>query len=188
MSELPDYHRRAVEYFDSLVAEVGDDQWSNDTPCTDWSVRDLVNHIVYEDMWTPELFAGKTLEEVGTKFDGDLLGDDPKGVWARASKEAVSAVQDEGAMTRMVNVSWGQITGREYAEQLFLDHLIHGWDLAMGIGGDTSLDPELVEACWLSAKAGEELIRGSGVFGDQVEVPEDADTQTRLLALLGRRG
>ncbi|MEA2435254.1 MAG: hypothetical protein QOG54_2711 [Actinomycetota bacterium] len=188
MSDLPDYHRRAVEYYDSLVSEIRDDQWGNSTPCTDWSVRDLVNHIVYENLWTPELLAGKTVEEVGNRFDGDVLGDDPKGAWQRASKEAVSAVQDDGAMERMVSVSWGQIKGQEYAEQLFLDHVVHGWDLAMGIGGDTTLDPELVEACWIGAKAGEELIRGSGVFGEPIEVPDEADTQTRLLALLGRKG
>jgi uncharacterized protein (TIGR03086 family) len=188
VSDLPEYHRGSVEYFDSLVRQIQADQWDNSTPCTDWSVRVLVNHIVYEDMWTPELLGGKTVEEVGGRFDGDLLGDDPLGAWDRASKEAVSAVQDHGAMERMVNVSWGQISGEEYAAQLFLDHLIHGWDLASGIGVDTTLDTELVEACYRSAKAGEELIRGSGVFGNEIEVPEDADTQTRLLALLGREG
>jgi uncharacterized protein (TIGR03086 family) len=188
MSDVPEYHRRSVEYFDSLMHQVEPDQWDNHTPCTDWSVRDLVNHIVNEDMWTPELFAGKTIEEVGDRFDGDLLGDDPAGAWHRASKEAVSAVQDEGAMERMVNVSWGQISGREYAEQLFLDHLVHGWDLAVGIGADTTLDPELVEFCYEGAKKQEQLLRASGSFGEKVDVPEDADTQTLLLALLGREG
>jgi uncharacterized protein (TIGR03086 family) len=188
VTELPDLHRRSVEYFDSLVQQIVPGQWDDPTPCTDWSIHDLVNHIVNEDKWTPELLNGKTIEEVGDRFDGDLLGEDPSGVWNQASKEAVSAVQDEGAMQRTVNVSWGKISGEEYTSQLFLDHLIHGWDLASGLGVNTTLDTELVEACWRYAKAGEELIRGSGVFGKDIDVPEDADTQTRLLAMLGREG
>lgn len=185
---LVDLHRRAVEGFDRNVQAVRDDQWSEPTPCSNWSVRDLVNHIVNEDRWTPELLAKKTIEDVGNRFDGDLLGDDPKGSWENASKEALNAVQAEGALEGVVNVSWGQIPATEYVGQLFLDHLVHGWDLASAIGADTKLDPELVEACYAEAKEQEELIRASGAFGSQVDIPEDASTQTKLLALLGRSG
>lgn len=185
---LADFHRRAVEHFDRHVSNVSDDQWDAPTPCTDWSVRDLVNHVVNENMWTPDLLSGKTIEEVGDRYDGDLLGADPKGVWASSASGATSAVGGVADFGSMVNVSWGQIPAQMYVEQLSMDHLIHGWDLAKAIGGDTNLDEELVEFCYAIAKAQEELIRGSGVFGDSVEVPDDANTQTRLLAILGREG
>ena len=49
------------------------------TPCTEWDVRALVNHVLGEIRWAVPLFAGSTIAEVGDRFDGDLLGDDPVG-------------------------------------------------------------------------------------------------------------
>ena len=70
-------YQRAVDSFVDRVAKVHDDQWSDPTPCADWDVRALVNHLTYENRWTVPLMQGAGLEEVGTKFDGDLLGADP---------------------------------------------------------------------------------------------------------------
>jgi uncharacterized protein (TIGR03086 family) len=184
---VPELHRRAVEEFDRRVKAVQDDQWRLPTPCTEWDVRALVNHLVYENKWTPELFAGKTLAEVGDRFEGDLLGDNPKGAWSAAMRPAIDAVQQVGAMERTVHVSWGKISGQEYASQLFADHLIHAWDLARAIGADERLDPELVEACYRRTKPQEEMLKATGLFGEKIEPPEGADLQTRLLAVFGRR-
>src|SRR5829696_6235060 len=90
-------HRRAVEEFDARVRAVGDDQWELPTPCSDWNVRQLVNHLVYENRWTVPLMGGSTIAEVGDRYEGDLLGDDPKGAWAESSAEAVAAVRADGA-------------------------------------------------------------------------------------------
>jgi uncharacterized protein (TIGR03083 family) len=69
---------RSCREFDRRVAEVGADQWALDTPCTEWNVRTLVNHVTVEDLWVPPLLRGATIEEIGDRFDGDQLGDDPK--------------------------------------------------------------------------------------------------------------
>ncbi len=121
------------------------------------------------------------------QFEGDLRGDDPKAVWDDSAKEAVAAVQGDGALDRMVHLSFGDLPGREYAMQLFADTLIHGWDLARAIGADDRLEPELVEACasWFAAM--EEPYRDSGAVGPKPDVPADADPQTRLLAMFGRK-
>jgi uncharacterized protein (TIGR03086 family) len=79
------------------------------------------------------------------------------------------------------------VPGELYAGHRYIDVLIHGWDLAQATGQDTTLDPELVEACWEVVTPQAELLKASGMFGSDVEVPPDADPQTRLLALLGRR-
>jgi uncharacterized protein (TIGR03086 family) len=90
-------------------------------------------------------------------------------------------------MERIVHLSFGDTPADEYAYQLFADHLIHGWDLARAIGADETLDPELVDACaaWFAER--EALYRQVGAIGDRPDVPEDADTQTRLLAAFGRK-
>ncbi len=184
--DLVDLHRRACEYFGDQVRLATDDQWDGETPCTDWNLRQLVNHIVNEDKWAVPLMQGSTLEEVGDKFEGDLVGDDPGSAYEEASREALEVIGEPGALERTVNVSWGQISGAEYVGQLFLDHVIHGWDVAKSTGSDTSLDPELAEAAYDMAKPQEEALKASGYFGDKIEASEDDDLQTKLLAIFGR--
>jgi uncharacterized protein (TIGR03086 family) len=179
-------HRRAVEEFDDRVRAVGDDQWELPTPCSDWNVRQLVNHLVYENRWTVPLMGGGTIAEVGDRYEGDLLGDDPKGAWAESSAAAVAAVQADGALERTVDLSSGPTPATEYVNQLYADHLIHAWDLARAVGTDERLDPELVEACagWFAKM--EPHYRAAGAIGERPEVPPGADAQTTLLAAFGR--
>jgi len=119
---------RAVAEFDARVRQIGDHQWQAATPDEDWSVRDLVNHVAGEDLWAPPLLAGSTIAEVGDRFEGDVLGSEPKAAWTAASAAAVRAVQADGAMDRIVHLSFGDFPGSEYTLQLFADHLIHAWD------------------------------------------------------------
>ena len=63
---------------------------------------------------------------------------------------------------------------------------LHGWDVAKGTGRDTTLDPELVEACWTVIEPQKEMLLGSGAFGTHHEPEPGADRQTALLELLGR--
>ena len=185
-TDLTDLFRRGVAEFDRRVQAITGDQWSNDTPCTEWNVRELVNHVAAEDLWTPPLLAGRTLEEVGDRFDGDVLGDDPAAVWAAARDDAVAVVADVDPVRR-VHTTMGDIPASEYIAQLFADHVVHAWDLARGIGADATLDGELVAHTERMARPHEEMMRSSGVFGDRVQPPAETDPQTRLLALYGRQ-
>ena len=187
MSDLVALFGRAVGEFDRRLSAVGADQWTAPTPDTEWDVRALVNHIVVEDLWAPPLLEGRTLAEVGDRFDGDQLGDDPLATWQRASTEAVAAVGEDGALGRIVHVSFGDIPGSEYVSQLTCDHVIHGWDLARAVGADERLDPELVEFAYGYLAPQVDAWRGAGVFGPRVDVPAGADRQSELLALTGRR-
>lgn len=183
---LKDLYGRAVDEFGARVEVVGKDQWHDPTPCTEWDVHDLVNHIVNEARWVRPLLEGKTLAQVGDSLDGDLLGSDPQGAWRAARDEELDAVRSLDSLERSVHVSWGQIPAGVYLHQVLMDHLVHAWDLARAVGADEGLDPELVEYCYRGAKQAEDSIRSSGVFGSAVEVSETATTQAKLLALLGR--
>jgi uncharacterized protein (TIGR03086 family) len=187
VTDTIDIFNRSVEEFDRRVKLVQDDQWELPTPCSEWSVRDLVNHVVNEDKWVTPLMEGKTIAEVGDAFDGNLLGNDPAGAWNAASGEARTAISEPGALERTVHVSFGDISGEFYARQLFSDHLIHAWDLARAIGDIEKLDAELVEVCFADLKPIEEALKGSGLYGEKVEAREGADTQSKLLAVVGRR-
>jgi uncharacterized protein (TIGR03086 family) len=184
--EVPTMVRRGVEEFGARVAQIHPGQWEAATPNAGWSVRDLVGHLVSEDLWAVPLFAGSAISEVGDRFDGDVLGTDPNGSWAAASGRAVRAAAEPGAMERTVHLSFGDVPGREYAMQLFADHLIHAWDLARAIGADERLDAKLVNACTTWFAGMEDGYRSAGAIGDRRPVPVGADAQTRLLAMFGR--
>jgi uncharacterized protein (TIGR03086 family) len=184
--KAPDLHERASGEFGGRLRMIGDDQWKLPTPCTDWDVRALVHHLVYENVWTPPLVAGKTVEEIGDRFEGDILGDDPKGAYAAAAAEAIAAIHEDGAMERTVHLSFGDFPGREYTMQLFADHLVHAWDLARALRIDERLDPELVAACAEWFEPMEAAYRSAGAIGPAVPVAGNADDQARLLAAFGR--
>ena len=176
-------HRRTVEFWESTVSAVREDQWSAATPCTDWTVKDLVNHVVGEEMWAVPLMHGSTIAEVGDRFEGDVLGEDRLATCHRAAAEAAAA-GDEAAAGTKVHLSYGDEDADEYLRQLAADHLVHGWDLAVATGADTHLDPELVDevAGWFAGR--EEMYRAGGAIGPHAAA--SGDPQTNLLAAFGR--
>jgi uncharacterized protein (TIGR03086 family) len=184
--DLLDAYRRSLAEFTERVRQVRPDQWRGPTPCLDWDVRTLVNHIVNEDRWTVPIMAGASIAEVGDRFDGDLLGDDPAGNTAGAAAEAEAAVREPGALERTVQLSFGDTPAEEYVRQLLADHLIHAWDLAAATGLDRQLDPDAVRECatWFADR--EDGYRAAGAIAPRVEVPATADPQGRLLAAFGR--
>jgi uncharacterized protein (TIGR03086 family) len=186
MADLVALFTRAVDQFGPRLGAVGD-RWHDATPDTEWDVRALVNHVIAEDLWAPPLLQGMTIAEVGDRFDGDQLGDDPEAAWAAAAAASVAAVAEDGALDRTVHVSFGDISGREYVSQLTCDHLIHGWDLARAIGADERMDPELVEFAYDFLSPQVDGWRSAGVFAGQVDVPAGASRQDQLLGLTGRQ-
>jgi len=183
MRPLPDVHRDALAATGSIVAGIKADQLRAKTPCEDYDVSGLLTHLISGNLWVAPLVDGKTIDEVGDALDGDFGPDE----YPRSAEEADRAFSSAGAMERPVAVSYGPVPGEVYAGHRFIDVLIHGWDLAKATGQDTALDPELVDACWTVINPQMELLKGSGMFGTEVPVPDDADSQTKLLATLGRR-
>ena len=179
-------YRRGLTGFADRVRQVAPDQWHRPTPCPDWDVRELVNHLVYEQRWSVPLFAGATLAEVGDRFDGDLLGADPEGAVADAARQAEAAVATPGALDQMVHLSFGDTPAVEYAWQMLAEYLVHGWDLAVATGADPRLDPETVHAVsgWFAEREGP--YRLAGAIGPRVEVPAGSDEQDQLIAAFGR--
>ncbi len=179
--------QQAAEGFERRLATVAPDGWNAATPCTEWDVRALVNHVVNELRWIPPLLDGLTIAEVGDRFDGDLLGADPVAAYRSAMNDAVSAAAQPGAGERAVHLSFGDFPGSEYLSQIVSDLTIHTWDLARGAGADDRLDEDLVDAVTAYLAPQAEAWRSGGAFGPLVDVPDGADAQTKLLAVTGRR-
>jgi uncharacterized protein (TIGR03086 family) len=181
----PEGYARGVETFGAVLRRVRADQWTAATPCVEWDVRALVNHVVGEDRWVPPLVAGLTIAEVGDTLAGDLLGEDPQSAWDWARTQAEGAVRAVPA-DRTVALSAGPTPVGEYLWQLAADHLIHAWDLATAIGVELTFDDHLTAAveAWFRDREGS--YRQAEAIGPRVAVPEGASRQQRLLAAFGR--
>jgi uncharacterized protein (TIGR03086 family) len=188
--DLVELHGRSGERFAALVAEVGPRRWHDGTPCSAWDVRTLVHHLLYEQRWVPPLFEGLTIEQVGARFEGDLMGGDAAawpGLLASSIEQAHAAVARPGALDRDVHLSFGDAAAREYVMELTADLAIHGWDLARATGQDDTLDPGVIALLLPWAEANADFLAGSGMFGSRIDVGPGPPDDVRLLGLLGRR-
>ncbi|MGZ4609440.1 MAG: TIGR03086 family metal-binding protein, partial [Actinomycetes bacterium] len=177
----------ALAEVDSRVDQIADHQWSDPTPCANWDVRALVAHVVDEQRWVPFLLSGGSVANAGDRFSGDPLGDDPKGAWRRESRSAREAFHAEGALDHTVALSYGDTSARDYLWEMTRDLAVHAWDLARGIGADEHLDPELVRRIHHETQKDVESLAASGLFDPPAPIRSNADLQTRMLALFGRR-
>jgi uncharacterized protein (TIGR03086 family) len=186
MTDIARLHRRALDATRTTVVGCTPDQLTLPTPNEGWDVRFLLNHLVSGNLWAVELATGGTIAGVGDRLDGDVLGDDHVAAYDASAAAAAAVFEAPGALEAPCAVSYGPVPGSVYAGHRFVDVLIHGWDLATATGQDTTIDAELVAACVEVVAPQADMLRASGMFGSPVDLPDDADAQTRLLAMLGR--
>ncbi|WP_207453303.1 TIGR03086 family metal-binding protein [Desertivibrio insolitus] len=173
--------KRAHEEFAARIAAISD--WEAPTPDDEWSVRDLVSHVVDEQRWVPHLLSGMTV--VAARGRLVPLGLDLEAEWHRYSRSATEAWHST-PLHQEVHLSYDTVTVADYLREQVSDVTIHTWDLARANGRDEQLDPALVEAAWSIFEPQKETLQASGLFASPVPVPDDAPLQTRLLALTGR--
>lgn len=176
--------KRSVLLADSCVRRVQKAQLDNETPCTEWNLRELLNHMVYELSWVPDLLAGKTIAEVGEKYEGDLLEKNPITAWENVRQKAAKAVADAD-LQEIIHLSYGDFPAEHYIRENGADMLIHGWDVGQAIGCLMSFDEDVARAVYDFVVPRAKEFAASGLFGVPIFV-DDADTQTRLLAFYGR--
>jgi uncharacterized protein (TIGR03086 family) len=186
--DLPEVHARALDNTRRIVAAIRREQFGDPTPCDDWDVEELLAHVVSGNLWVAPLVGGETIEEVGDRLDGDVLGADHVTAYGRSADEAAAAFGAPGAMDAPCAVSYGPVPGSVYCGHRLIDVLVHGWDLAEATGGNTTLPADLVDACIEVVTPQLDMLEGSGAFGSDHTVPDGASPQTKLLAWLGRHG
>jgi len=188
VTTVADWHTQALDATGRVVARIPADRWQVPTPCPEWDVRGLVSHLVSGNLWAAELGTGRTIEQVGDRLDGDVLGADPAAAYAASARAASDVFHRPGALDAPCAVSYGPVPGSVYAGHRLIDVLIHGWDLATATGQDAAIDDDLVEACRQVAEPQIDMLRASGAFAEGRPAPPGASAQARLLAMLGRGG
>lgn len=175
----------AVDQATAVVVQLEPEQLSLPTPDTEWSVLDLLNHMLYEVAWTADLVAGAEYGAVQDRYEGDLLGDDAIASW-RAYAGRTQAAVEAADETATVHVSYGDVVTSAYLWEAGNDQLVHAWDLGQAIGVSVVFEPAVAQALydWASGRA--DMFGRSGLFAPAVSVAQSANIQTRLLALEGR--
>jgi uncharacterized protein (TIGR03086 family) len=175
------------DFADRLVA-IGPDQWELPTPCRDWSVRDLVGHLVRGQIMAALLLAGTsrddTLAAMGRPLPEDLVA-----AFDDTADRQQEAFAEPGALERTCHHPVGDMPGSQLLGFRISDMGIHAWDLARAIGTDETLRPEVVEAMWEAMAPLAPMIGQTGFFGDgpSGSVPDVAPLQERVLDMSGRR-
>lgn len=177
---------KVVDQTGLCIRLIQPDQLTNATPCSEWDLRALLNHMVSELLWMPPLLMGKTIAEVGNKFDGDVLTSDYISAWQRAADGALVAVK-HADLDATVHLSYGDLPARNYINDMITDVLIHGWDVGQSMKCSVIFDVALAQAAYDHLEPNMVPYRNSGFVGEPVEVPPDAGIQTRLLAMMGRK-
>ena len=171
--DLIDLYGRSSAWTVAMVPPAKD-QLDAPTPCEQWDVRTLLNHMLETQYYFRDSAQGKDASLSQTP--PDLVGDDPVGRFEAARADVLRVFGEDGVVEKT-----GPALGIAFS-----DMLLHGWDLARATGQDATMPDGLPEAAY-------EMIHGrftddqrKGVFAPEIEVGADASAQDRLLAYTGR--
>jgi len=177
-----DEHRRIAGQFTKTVEGTPPAAWDTPAPVEGWVARDVVRHLVE---WFPAFLVGSTgiALPVGPSVDGD-----PVGAWRTQTAAIQALLDDPRAAEREHDFPHiGSMRLEQAIDMIYTgDVFLHRWDLARATGQDETLDPDKCAAMLEGMLPMDEVLRQSGQYGPRVEVPDDADVQTQLLAFIGR--
>lgn len=175
-------HRRVAAAFTDRVHGTPPAAWDNQAPVEGWAARDVVRHLVE---WFPAFLKSGAGVDLPA---GPPADDDPVAAWT-VHRDGVQALLDDPATADKVltnrhigDVPLDQAVDRFYTSDVFM----HTWDLARATGQDERLDPVKCAELLEGMLPLDEVLRASGQYGPRVDVPDDADVQTKLLGFIGR--
>jgi uncharacterized protein (TIGR03086 family) len=174
---------RSAAVADQVIAAIKSDQLDDPTPCTEWTVRQLLNHLVSGNLVFVAMVEG------GPRPDRsqDHLGGDPLGAFRDTLRRLRAGFARDGVLEETFPTPFGPGPGSLLVHMRVNEMLIHSWDLAKATGQSTDLDPELAEECLASFRSGRPIPRGGeSPFGPEQPAPETATAADRLAAHMGR--
>jgi uncharacterized protein (TIGR03086 family) len=149
------------------------EQWSWPTPCTEWNVRQLANHMTRGNLNYVHLLNGGTTADFLRLRDVDALGGDPIDAFTRSVRDCADAFARPGALRQVLDYPLGRVAGQQGLAVRTTDSAIHTWDLARAIGADERLDPGLLR--WIDDHL-------EAIYAGLAETPVAAETTHRFFA------
>lgn len=154
------------------------------TPCSDWDLRALINHMTVGNTFAGALISAAPLPD----RSADLLGSDHRRAYADSVDVVVAAFRAPGALDRTVQAPAGTMPGAAFAGIRTTEALVHGWDVGRSLGRPADLDEDLCEqALAMTRTFMRDAMRGPGrAFAAEQPAPAGAPAADRLAAWLGR--
>jgi len=181
--------KKVIEYCldqaTAVIVQLRPEQFAFATPCTEWDARTVAQHMLYELLWAADILNGKTIAEVGNQHESDSIATDIAESWQVALKQTRKALK-KAKLNDAAHLSYGTVSKEFYGLEFATDMLLHAWDLGQGIDVTVMFDPSIATILYENALPKEDMIKGSGLFAPSLPVADDADPQTKLLALFGR--
>jgi len=183
MSEIAERYRKVADGMTKTIRAVPADAWDNPAPCEGWVARDVVRHMVE---WIPGFLRSGADVDLP---EGPSVDADPVAAWQVLNDGIQRVLEDPNiAQSQFDHPRAGRHSVEDAIATFFLgDVLVHTWDLARATGGDETLDGDEVHRMFDGIEPYDEMLRASGQYGPRVEVPSDADEQTKLIAFMGRQ-
>ncbi len=186
MSENLRTYTKAIFGLDHVVRLVPADAWSNASPCSQWTARDVLGHVIGIQRWIETLALGTQATIDPWDNPGQVAGDDPAAAWASVRDAVLAALDAPGVLNRVIESFVGLESIDTAIGWNVVDTTVHTWDIARAAGVDEAIDPALVAHVAAQVEPRVDHLRESTFIGAPAECPPDADSTTRLLALLGR--
>jgi uncharacterized protein (TIGR03086 family) len=175
-------HSMEIAY--QLVRQVPDEAWGLPTPCSEWNLRALVNHMIGSARMVSFGLRG---DLIGPEFYGNHLGPDPVVSYRNAIDEVIALYRRSPMLLdSVIAMPWGSLTGAELAIMFAGDHLVHAWDVARSLGLPTDFDHKLIARIRIFGDGYVARTRGPGMFSEAVEAADDANPMDRFAAFIGR--
>lgn len=175
---------QATTAVQAIVGKVRPEQLDLATPCSEWTVRDVIDHLVKGNAWAVANL--ESAEGAAARPTASMVGDDPAAAFAASSAAALAAFKAPGARSKMLALPFGRMPGAAFAGVRATDLLVHGWDIAKATGQPTDFAPELNEGALAAAQRTLTFDRAGSPFGPEQPVAADAPAADRLAAFLGR--
>jgi uncharacterized protein (TIGR03086 family) len=165
--------RRALEQLTGLLREVRADALGDRTPCEQWTVRDLVDHIVAAPTRFGRMVRG---ESIDWSAPTPAAGDDPAEAFRSQGDDLLQAWREHEGASGPSGIDW---QCAEFA--------VHTWDLAAALGRRTGdLDPEVAERGFAFMQANLTDDNRGPAFGPKHPAPDGAGAYQRIAAFAGR--
>ena len=181
---------RSNEELRRVVDQISDKQWSINMPegltSKPATLLESVRYHTYDDAWVPDVLAGKTKEEVGDKYEYLLAIDEILIKYDMFNQFAIDSVRGFDDLERKTHLSYGEFSAHNYLQHIVSYRAFRSYDIAKLIGVDTAMADDLVQGLLDEFVPVIDRYRQMGVFPPALEVADDANAQTRLLALVGR--
>lgn len=184
--DVSELFERGAKWAATKVKAITADHLDSDTPCDEWNVKAVTNHMTGEVKMIGSAARGE--EPDPASVGADHVGDDPGAVYASVVDATLADLRG-ASLDSTWKLPFGEMPAQRALAIFFVDQMVHAWDVAKATGQEATMPAELAAAALEVVDGnipdGGRKERGA-FFGPRVPVPDDASDQDKLIGYLGR--